>query len=595
MKMVSTNAIEGKKTFMADPNQDDSQYIGVPKGVLLQAKGLTIQTRAGATLLSDISFHIEPGELVALSGVSYTGKSILLQSLAGLRAPASGEVLIDGVDLYANLKAFRSSIGFVPAEVALPQNLTVAEVMQDAARLRLPRRGSDQDRRYRIKTLLDTMGLSGVTERPVGLLSRIEKRRLNIAVELVGFPGLLLLDAPTEQLTPFEEVQITILLKDLCRQGITIIQVDQRARSAGLSDKVIFLAPGGLLAWFGPPDEAFIYLRNLIPKGIAKDLFGLKEALEVLTNPQVQEGITWAKRFKADPAYQKYVDDPQHDRYPDLMLQTHPLLRLRLKNNSQDKLPPRIIPRANAIQKFFLLIIRNARLLWREKTVFSMLGIPPLIALADLVLAPAARAEPNPTPLIFGMLVFLVLLTSALLVQNEIFKERAVYQYENRTKTLLFPYILSKVWLVGILAVYQGFVWTIIHVVATGMAEGSQILFPYCITVILISFIGGLFGLIASVLSTKAMRSTNWLLLFTVPQLIFSGPTIPGLNLTFPANLLVEINPSRYALEALLATSGYGEGLASALLGDWFILLIMSLCLIALLMGIQQRAGNAST
>jgi ABC-type multidrug transport system permease subunit len=277
------------------------------------------------------------------------------------------------------------------------------------------------------------------------------------------------------------------------------------------------------------------------------------------------------------------------------MLQTRPLLRLRLKNNSQEKLPPRIIPRANAAQKFFLLIRRDARLLWREKTVISMLGIPPLIALGDLVLAPAIRSEPDRAPLIFGMLVFLVLLTSALLVQNEIFKERAVYQYENRTKTLLFPYILSKVWQVGILAIYQGLVWTIMHVIATRMAEGSQILFPYCVTVILISFIGGLLGLAASALSTKAMRSTNWLLLFTVPQLIFSGSMIPGSDLTFPVNLLSGINPSRYALEALLTTSGYGESLASALLPDWFILVIISLCLIALLMGIQQRAGNTTT
>jgi ABC-type multidrug transport system ATPase subunit len=580
---------------MTDPNQDDSQFIAANKGILLQAKKLTIQTRAGVTLLSDISFHIEPGELVALTGISYTGKSILLQSLAGLRTPASGEILIDGINLYANLKAFRSSIGFVPAEVPLPQNLTVAEVMQDGARLRLPRRTSSQARKQRIQTLLETMDLTKALDFRVGSLSRLEKRKLNIAVELIGYPGLLLLDAPTEQLTPFEEVQITILLKELARQGITIIQVDQRARSAGLSDEIIFLAPGGLLAWFGPPDEAFIYLRSLIPKGLAKDLFGLKEALEVLTNPQVQEGVQWAKRFKADPAYQKYVDDPLQDRYPDLMLQTHPLLRLRLRTSSQEKLPPRIIPRANAIQKFILLMTRNARLLWRERTVISMLGIPPLIALSDLVLAPATRSEPDRAPLIFGMLVFLVLLTSALLVQNEIFKERAVYQYENRTKTLLFPYILSKVWLVGILAIYQGFIWTIIHAIATRLAEGPQILFPYCITVILISFIGGILGLMASALSTKAMRSTNWLLLFTVPQLIFSGSMMPGSDLTFPVNLLSGINPSRYALEALLTISGYGEGLAGALLSAWFILVIISLCLIALLMVIQQRAGNAGT
>src|ERR1044071_4855259 len=107
------------RTDGPEVTENDGRKVPGTKGVLLQAKGLTIRTRAGVSLLSDISFHIEPGELVALTGVSYTGKSILLRCLAGLRVPASGEVLIDGADLYGNLKAFRSSIGFVPAEVAL--------------------------------------------------------------------------------------------------------------------------------------------------------------------------------------------------------------------------------------------------------------------------------------------------------------------------------------------------------------------------------------------------------------------------------------------------------------------------------------------
>lgn len=593
--MLNADVTQGNKAVMRDPSENDGQKTRGTRGVLLQVKELTIRTGTGGNLLSDISFHIEPGELIALTGVSYTGKSTLLQCLAGLLTPASGEILIDGVNFYANLKAFRSSIGFVPAEIALPQNLTVAEVMQEGAKLRLPRRVSDHERKQRVQSLLETIGLAKVVDHRLGSLSRIEKRRLSIAIELIGYPGVLLLDAPAEQLTPFEEVQITILLKELARQGLTIIQVDQRARSAGLADKIIFLAPGGLLAWFGPPDEAFIYLRSLVPKGIAKDLFGLKEALEVLTNPQVQEGVEWAKRFKADPAYQKYVDDPLHNRYPDLMLQTHPLLRLRLRNSSQENVPPPIIPRANAAQKLILLIRRNARLLWRDKTVFSMLAIPPLIALIDFVFASTTRSDPDRAPLIFGMLVFLVLLTSALLVQNEIFKERAIYKYENRTRTLLIPYILSKVWLVGNLAIYQALVWTIMHVAATRMAEGPQVLLPYGITIFLVSFIGGIVGLIVSAISKKAMAMTGWLLLFTVPQLIFSGSILPAGDLLFPFNILSRINPSLYALDALLATSGYREGFNVPLLSHWFALAIISLCLSAVLVGIQQRMGNVRT
>src|ERR1043165_5102598 len=362
--------------------------------------------------------------------------------------------------------------------------------MHDAASLLLPRRVSSQERQQRVQALLQTAGLTQMEDRRIETLSRAEKRRLSIAIELIASPTLLLLDESAEQLTPFEEVQITILLRELSRQGLTVVQTDRRARSAGLSDKVIFLAPGGLLAWFGPPDDAFIYLRGFVPGGIVKDLFGLKEALEVLANPQLQEGVERAKRFKVHSAYQKYVDDPLDNRYPDLMLQTHPLLRLRLRNSSKEKLPPPIVPRASSIQKFFLLMIRNLRLLSRDKTALFMALTPPVIALVDWVFASATKSNPNLVPATFGLLVFLALLIAASLVQNEISKERAVYQRESRTSSMSFAYILSKVWLVGVLAAYQGLIWAIVHFAATGMAGGTQMITLYAITLILVTFIG---------------------------------------------------------------------------------------------------------
>lgn len=577
---------------MTDTDQDNAQQVAAIKGVLLQAKGVTIGTRAGVNLLSDISFHIEPGELIALTGVSRSGKSVLMQSLAGLMKPSSGEILIDGVNLYANLKAFRSSIGFVPAAFSLPPSLTVREIMEEEARLRLPRRTSRHDRKQRVLTLIETMGLAQAADRQAGLLNAVEKRKLSMAVELIGSPGLLLLDQSMDPLTPFEEVEITILLRQLSRQGLTIIQVDPRARSAGLSDKIIFLGPGGLLAWFGPADEAFAHLRSLVPRGVVKDLFGLKEAIELLGTPQEKDGVEWAKRFSEHEAYQKYVDDPLHNRFPDLLLQTRPLLRLRLRNSSQEKLPPPIIPRANAFQKLMLLIRRNTRLLRRGKTMYSMLAIPLLVALVDLVLSSTIRPDAQRAPIIFGVLGFLVLLTSALLVQNEISKERIVYQYENRSRTLLFPYILSKVWLVGYLAVYQALVWMIIQFLPIGIAYGLPVLVSYGITLFLVAFVGGVIGLIVSALQKNAINATRWMLLLTVPQLIFSGAINPVRDLNFPFNLLPGVNPSRYALEALLITSGYGEGLGVTPVVHWFTLAIMSLGLVVVLMGIQQRAGQ---
>lgn len=551
----TADVTEGIKTVMTDPTQNDGEKTPGTSGVLLQAKGLTVRTRAGVSLLSDISFHIEPGNLVALTGLSRSGKSILLQSLAGLIEPAEGEILIDGINLYANLRAFRSSIGFVPADYAVQQDLTVSEILQEGARLRMPRSTSSGDRKQRVQTILETVGLTRVKDQRARILSAVEGRRLGIAVELLSYPGLLLVDESSEPLTPFDEVQITILLRDLSRQGLTIILVNPRSRSAGLSDKIIFLAPGGLLAWYGPADEAFPYLKGLLPRGVVKDLFGLQEALEMLVNPQAQDGIEWAKRFKEHEAYQKHVDDPLHNRYPDLLLQTRPLLRLRLRNSSKEKLPPPIIPRASGVQKLMLLIWRNFRLLWRDKTGLLMLAIPPLIAFIHFLLSPA-RVDVTSPPIAFDLFVFLVVLTSALLVQNEIFTERAVYRREHRSSPMLLPYILSKIWLVGVLAIYQGLVWTIIHSFGKlGGAGGAQSLLPFGITLVLLAFVGGVLGLIVSASSKTLVKTTGWVLLLTIPQLLFI------------------FNP----------------------LSHWSRLVILSLFLILVLLGSQRRAGNVES
>jgi hypothetical protein len=290
----------------------------------------------------------------------------------------------------------------------------------------------------------------------------------------------------------------------------------------------------------------------LIPRGVVKDLFGLQEALEMLFNPKGREGVEWSKRFADDPAYQKFVDDPLHNRYPDLLLQTRPLLRLRLRSSSNEKLPPPIVARASGLQKFILWIRRSFRLLWRDKTAFFLLAVPPMIAIIYFGLS-STQGTATRLPLVFDLFVFLVVLTSALLFRNEISEERAVYHREQRTNSMLIPYILSKVWLVSVLAVYQALVWTIISSFAEpGSPGGLLALLPPAITLFLVAFVGGLLGLIVSALSITAMTTTGLVLLLTVPQLLFLA------------------NP----------------------LGNWSILVVLGLLLIALLVAIQHRAGS---
>jgi hypothetical protein len=354
---------------------------------------------------------------------------------------------------------------------------------------------------------------------------------------------------------------LILLLREVSRQGITIFHINERMRSVGLADKILFLAPGGFLAWFGPTDETLAYLKGLMPRVPIKDLFGLQEALEILVNPQSHDGAEWAKRFIEKGAYQKHVDDPLHNRYPDLLLQTRPLIRLRLRSASKEKLPPPIIPRASGLQKLMLLIRRNVLSVWRERTAFRMLIVPALVALVTFVLSfmttlGTLLVDPNRPAAVSGLFVLLVVLTAALLVQSEISKERAIYRRESRTSPMLISYVLSKVWLVGLLAVYQGSVWSTLHVFSqTGLAGGFQGLLPYAIVMFLLAFIGGILGLIVSAMSRTAITTTGWALLLIVPQ------------------FLLILSPSNYELK-----------LAS-----------ISLFLIVVLAEIQRRLGGVRT
>ena len=121
---------------------------------------------------------------------------------------------------------------------------------------------------------------------------------------------------------------------------------------------------------------------------------------------------------------------------------------------------------------------------------------------------------------------------------------------------MLFPYVLSKVWLVAVFAIYQGLVWTIVNAFGQlGVAGGVQSLLPFGVTLMLLALVGGLLGLIVSASSRTAVRTTGWVLLLTIPQLLFI------------------FNP----------------------LSHWAGLVILSLFLILILFGIQQRAGNVMT
>ncbi|MGH7436318.1 MAG: FHA domain-containing protein, partial [Polyangiaceae bacterium] len=168
--------IEGWDLFLEVPDRDD------------KAKN--------KVLLDHVSFKALPGDMIALMGPSGAGKTTLLLTLNGYMPPTSGQVRINGEDLYTIYDALRGSIGYVPQDDIVHPELTVFEAVKYSARFRLPPDYSEDEIDRRVDETLRDLGLEGVRNLQIGkpekkVLSGGQRKRVNIALELVTDPVIL--------------------------------------------------------------------------------------------------------------------------------------------------------------------------------------------------------------------------------------------------------------------------------------------------------------------------------------------------------------------------------------------------------------------
>jgi ABC-type multidrug transport system ATPase subunit/pSer/pThr/pTyr-binding forkhead associated (FHA) protein len=215
-------------------------------------------------LLDHVSFKALPGDMIALMGPSGAGKTTLLLALNGYLPPTSGQVRINGEDLYTIYDALRGSIGYVPQDDIVHPELTVFEAVKYSARFRLPPDYSDEEIDRRVDETLRDLGLEGVRNLQIGkpekkVLSGGQRKRVNIALELVTDPVILFLDEPTSGLAADDTTTLINLLADLTKKtGKTIIMtIHQPAKDEFEKFNLCFIMGyGGIPTYFGPTGEA---------------------------------------------------------------------------------------------------------------------------------------------------------------------------------------------------------------------------------------------------------------------------------------------------------------------------------------------------
>ena len=171
----------------AGEDRDPTQPLGkrvVKGGVLLEVRHLTALTKQGQALFQDVSLYVQPGEVVAVTGADQEAISALVEALAGVRRPSEGEVRIDGVELYPNLRVFRPRIGYVPSANPVQPSLTVAEALRTAARFRLPRGTAREKQLHQVEAVLAGLALSAYRDQRIGKLPVAERLRTSLGLEL---------------------------------------------------------------------------------------------------------------------------------------------------------------------------------------------------------------------------------------------------------------------------------------------------------------------------------------------------------------------------------------------------------------------------
>lgn len=212
-------------------------------------------------ILDRVTLSIRPGEFVGLLGPSGAGKSTLLKALNGYQPPSYGCVLLNEAPLYRSFAMFRNSLGYVPQDDIVHQELTVEASLDYVAQLRLPPDVTAPQRRELIDSTLETLGLSHVRSSRIHELSGGQRKRVSIGCELITRPSVLFLDEPTSGMDPSTEERLMRHFQGMARRGTTVLITTHILYNLGLLDRIVIMARGRLV-FFGTPDEAMHFFER---------------------------------------------------------------------------------------------------------------------------------------------------------------------------------------------------------------------------------------------------------------------------------------------------------------------------------------------
>jgi ABC-type multidrug transport system ATPase subunit/pSer/pThr/pTyr-binding forkhead associated (FHA) protein len=536
-------------------------------GNAFEAEGLTVTTAAGAVLLRSVGFALPGRSLLAVVGPSGAGKSTLLNALTGIRPADRGAVRYAGRDLYRDYEELRHRIALVPQDDVLHTQLTVRQALSYAARLRFPADTDAADRDRRVEEVLAELGLTAQAGQRITSLSGGQRKRTSVALELLTKPSLLFLDEPTSGLDPGMDRSVMRTLRELADDARTVVVVTHNVANLHVCDQLLILAPGGYVAWFGPPDDALRY-------------FGTGDFADVFLLLESAPGEQWARRFE-DSAWRRRPGGRRSERHRAVAAPG----RAGAAPDASATAPrqQRVLTQLDVLVRRYLAVIVSDR----QYAVFLAV-LPVVLSLltravpgdAGLSVAAAfATQDPQPRQMVLVLVMGAALMGAAASIR-EIVKERPVYLRERAIGLSVGAYVASKVLVLGVVAGLQAVVFTVVALLGR-RGPDDPILLPdgrveVLVAVVAVTVASMLTGLLISAAIDNADRGMPLLVLLIMVQLILSGGlfTVSGQAVLDQLAWLV---PARWGFAMAAGTAelsvlvrGPGDPRWGHTAGDWW-------------------------
>lgn len=476
--------------------------------VSFAARHLTVTVDGGKQILKDVSFGVPEKSLIGVIGPSGSGKSTLLKALTGYRPADQGDVLYDNRNLYKQFAELRQRIGLVPQDDILHKELTVTRALTYAAKLRFPADTTQAERQARIHEVLAELKLDIHKDKKVTSLSGGQRKRVSVALELLTKPSLIFLDEPTSGLDPGMDRDVMQLLRGLADDGRTVLVVTHSVAELAICDKLLVMAPGGSVAYFGPPEEAL-------------NFFGYSTWADVFSAFENYRDYDWSGRWRGSQHYQMYAADIDAVAAQPVHMPPHQQMR-----------PPK--PQGWMTQ-LWTLMRRYVSVIASDKGFMGLMVILPAVLGIVSVVIPAdfGLAPPKPPSRFNGdagtiMLILVIGMTFSAAANSvrELIKERVIYERERATGLSRSAYLMSKVIVLGVITAIQGVIICGIGFATRDLPAEGLIMPPaveLCVTIIALGFTSMMFGLVISSLVKTSEKTMPLLVMFAIVQVVFTG------------------------------------------------------------------------